>query len=334
MRSLLVATFVSGLFLAGFSFSEAGVMDFIKTIFRSAQADRPEPVLSAQNMPLLEAPLNVDPLAGTGGGDITIVQNNALLPVFGPAGSLADVEAESKNSDQISIYIVREGDSLSEIAEMFRVSVNTIRWANDLTTSTVIRPGKVLIILPIDSIQHTVAKGETFEGIVKKYGGDIDETLAFNGWSPGYKPAVGTIVIVPDGEGEALTNSGAAARGTSGPVYAGYYIRPINGGRISQGLHGWNAKDFATYCGAPVLASARGTVIIARLQGWNGGYGLYLVIAHPNGTQTLYSHMSKIAVSVGWNVAQGQVVGYVGSTGQSTGCHVHLEVRGAAFPNI
>ena len=139
---------------------------------------------------------------------------------------------------------------------------------------------------------------------------------------------------VPDGEGEALTNSGAAARGTSGPVYAGYYIRPINGGRISQGLHGWNAKDFATYCGAPVLASARGTVIIARSQGWNGGYGLYLVIAHPNGTQTLYSHMSKIAVSVGWNVAQGQVVGYVGSTGQSTGCHVHLEVRGAAFPNI
>ena len=332
MRSLLVATFVSGLFLAGFSFSEAGVMDFIKTIFRSAQADRPEPVLSAQNMPLLEAPLNVDPLAGTGGGDITIVQNNALLPVFGPAGSLADVEAESKNSDQISIYIVREGDSLSEIAEMFRVSVNTIRWANDLTTSTVIRPGKVLIILPIDSIQHTVAKGETFEGIVKKYGGDIDETLAFNGWSPGYKPAVGTIVIVPDGEGEALTNSGAAARGTSGPVYAGYYIRPINGGRISQGLHGPNAKDFATYCGAPILASARGTVLVVRSQGWYGGYGSYVVVQHDNGTQTLYGHLSRVSVSAGTRVAQGATLGGVGSTGKSTGNHLHFEVRGATNP--
>src|SRR3989344_5070686 len=107
---------------------------------------------------------------------------------------------------------------------MFRVSVNTIRLANDLTTSTVIRPGRVLIVLPIDSIQHTVAKGETLAGIAKKYKGDIDDILAFNGWPPAYEPGVGTIVIIPNGEGEPLTNSGTAARGAGGPAYAGYYI--------------------------------------------------------------------------------------------------------------
>jgi len=101
-------------------------------------------------------------------------------------------------------------------------------------------------------------------------------------------------------------------------------------------LHGFknSGKDFATYCGAPIVASASGTVLVTYNQGWGGGYGLYVVIAHPNGTQTLYSHMSRIAVSAGWNVAQGQVIGSVGSTGKSTGCHVHFEIRGATFPNI
>ena len=320
--------------LLGFSpGAEAGFFDIFEKIFGSAEPSG-RGAANSQLLAILSAPLNFDPLAGQGGGDISVVGSSALLSVTGPLGSMADV-ADGK-SESISLYPVRDGDTLSSIAKMHRVSVNTIRWANDLTTSTVIRPGQILVILPIDSIQHTVANGETLGGIVKKYGGDLNETLAFNGWPPGYKPEVGAIVIIPNGEGEPLANSGTAARGISGPVYAGYYIRPISGGRISQGLHGFrnSGKDFATYCGAPIVASARGTVIVARSQGWGGGYGLYLVIAHPNGTQTLYSHMSRIAVSVGWNVAQGQVIGYVGSTGDSTGCHVHLEVRGAAYPNI
>ncbi len=319
---------------AGFlSPARASFFDFIEKILGSSDQSS-KGAVNSQILPLLSAPRNQDLLAGQGGGDITVVGNSALLPATGPLGSIADV-VDGK-SESISLYVVRDEDSLSTIAKMHRVSVNTIRWANDLTTSTVIKPGQILVILPIDSIQHTAAKGETLEKIVKKYGGDLNETLIFNGWPPGYEPEAGTIVIIPNGEGEALTNSGTAARGAGGPVYAGYYIRPIIGGRISQGLHGFknSGKDFATYCGAPILASARGTVIVARLQGWNSGYGLYVVIAHPNGTQTLYAHMSRIAVSVGWNVAQGQVIGYVGSTGLSTGCHVHLEVRGAAYPNI
>lgn len=332
-KNFLVISFVFGLFLAAVSPAEAGIFSLIKNIFKSDVQVQTASVFNTQNMPLLDAPTNIDPLAGIGGGEINIVQNNALLAVTGPMGSIADIDADAKNNSRISVYIVREGDNLSGIAKMFGVSVNTIRWANNLTTSTVIRPGQTFMILPIDSIRHTVVKGETLSGIVKKYGGDLEETLAFNGWAAGYKPEVETVVIIPNGEGEPLINSGTI-RGSGGPSYAGYYIRPVNGGRISQGLHGLNAKDFSTYCEAPVVVSARGTVIVSRSSGWNGGYGLYVVIAHPNGTQTLYSHMSSIVVSAGWNVVQGQIIGYVGSTGQSTGCHVHFEVRGAAFPNI
>ncbi|MDP3763027.1 MAG: M23 family metallopeptidase [bacterium] len=312
--------------------AEARFFDVFEKIFGSTEPSG-RGAANSQLLAILSAPLNFDPLAGQGGGGISVVGDSALLSVTGPLGSMADV-AEYK-SDSISLYVVRPGDSLGSVAKLFDVSVNTIRWANNLTTSTVIKPGQILVILPVNSTQHAVAKGETLVGIVKKYGGDLNETLAFNGWPPGYEPEAGTIVIIPDGEGEPLSSSGdRVVRGTGGPAYAGYYIRPIIGGRISQGLHGFNGKDFATYCGAPVLASARGTVLVVRNQGWNGGYGLYAVIAHSNGTQTLYSHMSRITVSVGWNVVQGQVIGYVGSTGDSTGCHVHLEVRGAAYPNI
>jgi murein DD-endopeptidase MepM/ murein hydrolase activator NlpD len=73
-------------------------------------------------------------------------------------------------------------------------------------------------------------------------------------------------------------------------------------------------------------------VIISRPYGWNAGYGKYVVIKHPNGTQTLYSHLSSIIVNSGWHVIKGQVIGYVGSTGKSTGCHVHFEIRGARNP--
>ena len=73
-------------------------------------------------------------------------------------------------------------------------------------------------------------------------------------------------------------------------------------------------------------------MLVARGSGWNGGYGSYIVIAHPNGTQTVYAHLSKVFVSVGQYTAQGFNIGNVGSTGNSTGCHIHFEVRGAKNP--
>ena len=321
---------VSGVFLALFlvfaPVARAGFFSFLGNLFGGSQNN--SSTYNSQNLPLLKAPSASDPKVATGGAVMNIVEDSSILPVVGPMGSLADFE--TYKLDQITTYTVRDGDSLGIIGKMYGLSVNTIRWANNLKTSTVIKPGQILIILPIDSIQHTVAKDETLERIVKKYGGDIDETLAFNGWPPDYEPEVGTVVIIPNGEGEPLTNSSTAARGTSGPVYAGYYIRPINGGRVSQGPHGFNGIDVAASCLTPVYASASGTVIVARNYGWNGGYGKYVVIAHPNGTQTVYAHLSQVFVSVGKYVPQGFMIGTIGSTGNSSGCHVHFEIRGAA----
>jgi murein DD-endopeptidase MepM/ murein hydrolase activator NlpD len=100
----------------------------------------------------------------------------------------------------------------------------------------------------------------------------------------------------------------------------------------TQGIHGYNGVDLAAGVGTPILAAAGGEVIVAKGSGWNGGYGNYVVIKHPNGTQTLYAHMSSTAISSGAQVSGGEVIGYVGNTGRSTGSHLHFEVRGAKNP--
>jgi murein DD-endopeptidase MepM/ murein hydrolase activator NlpD len=296
---------------------------------------------NSQILPLLQAPLNSEPVLGLGGGGITIVNQNALLPDIGPLGSIADIQ-EKTSQGHISIYIVREGDTLTQIAEMFGVSVNTVRWANNIG-GDVIKTGQALIILPISGISHEVKTGDTIEGIAKKWKGDVDEIIRFNDLDQTKPLVAGQVIIIPDGEAPLPPSLSPTPknpyRGGSGPVYAGYYLRPVIGGRNSRatpsnprGLHGYNAVDLAVPCGSPILASASGDVLISRNSGWNGGYGKFILIQHSNGTQTLYSHNSSNIVGVGWHVVRGQVIGYVGSTGNATGCHVHFEIRGAYNP--
>lgn len=292
---------------------------------------------NSQTASLLKSVLNPNPATGKGGGGISIVSQSALLADTGPLGSIADVDDKIPVPDRISIYVVREGDNLSEIAKMFGVSINTIIWANDIKQGNLIKEGQVLVILPVTGIKYTVQKGDTIASIAKKYKGDVQEILDFNSLSSGDDLAVGDEIIIPDGDAgytPVLTypSSGNSYRGGSGPDYGGYYARPIIGGARSQGLHGYNAVDLASYCGAPVLAAASGDVIVSRAYGWNGGYGNYVVISHDNGTQTLYAHLGQNIVSNGWHVVKGQVIGYEGATGKVTGCHVHFEVRGAKQP--
>jgi murein DD-endopeptidase MepM/ murein hydrolase activator NlpD len=109
-------------------------------------------------------------------------------------------------------------------------------------------------------------------------------------------------------------------------------MRPVAGGKKTQGIHGYNGIDIGAPVGTPIYASADGEVIISRSGGWNGGYGNYVVIRHSNGTQTLYSHNSKNAVAVGDTVKQGDIIGFIGATGKATGPHLHFEIRGAKNP--
>lgn len=287
---------------------------------------------NVQTMTILRPAMNIDPTSGRGGGDITIVDGSALMPEEGPSGTIADIE-KPKNAT-ISVYVVRDGDTLSGIAKLFEVSPNTILWANDIPRASSLAVGQTLTILPVTGIKYTVKKGDTLASIAKRYGGDAAEIASFNGID-GSSLAVGGEIIIPDGEVAAPASSGrpgitAPARnvgpaGTSEQI--GYYLRPIIGGRKTQGIHGYNGVDIAATKGTPIVASAEGDVIVAKEGGWNGGYGNYIVIQHPNGSQTLYSHASGVIVYAGEHVVRGQVIGYVGATGKATGPHVHFEIR-------
>ena len=293
--------------------------------------------MNSQNMALLESRPEAEEPSTKSDVDLPLVGGMAVLAEAGPMGTVADLTDAVPTTDQISVYTVRPGDNLSTIAQMYGVSVNTIRWANDLTKNSVIKEGQVLVILPVTGVRYTVKKGDTLAGIVKKYGGDVDEIILYNGLEEGKGLIAGQVVIIPDGDyGVPAPKSPAAGTATGGkykgPSYPGYFMRPIVGGVRSQGLHGNNAVDLAAPYGTPVYAAASGRVILTRPSGYNGGYGGYLVIFHYNGTQTLYSHCSSLAVYSGQNVEKGDIVGYVGSTGRSTGNHLHFEVRGAANP--
>ena len=109
---------------------------------------------NVQNMELLRPAMNIDPAPARGGGDITIVDGMALVPGEGPSGTMADIE-KSKNA-AISVYMVREGDTLTGIAKLFRVSPSTILWANDLPRNAVLKVGQTLVILPVTGVRYTV----------------------------------------------------------------------------------------------------------------------------------------------------------------------------------
>ncbi len=185
----------------------------------------------------------------------------------------------------------------------------------------------MLVILPISGVRYEVKKGDTLATLAKRYHGDLEEIAKFNDLDPNSALTLGAEIIIPDGELVAVEGN---SKNT--PLFVDYYIRPIKGGRKSQGIHGYNGVDLAAPTGTPLLASASGTVVVSKQGAWNGGYGNFVVIKHGNGTQTLYGHNSSNLVKVGQKVVQGQVIGYVGSTGKSTGPHVHFEIRGAKNP--
>jgi LysM repeat protein len=340
--------------------AQASTFSFIESLLgATAQASGTNaPSLNSQTIPLLAGALNLDPSPAVGGGDIAVA-DGALVPEEGPAGTAADV-AERPASSQISVYVVHPGDTLGEIAAMFGVSVNTIVWANDIQGG-VITPGQTLVILPVTGVQHTVQKGESLASLASAYKSDAHEIALFNDLADNTALTPGQTIIIPDGEmngassgagvssGGSSNSSGgsvmtkvrrlaktnqptAPLRGVSSLDEGNYYAWPVHSCVITQGLHGFNGVDLGAPKGTPIYAAAGGLVIVARQGGWNGGYGSYVVIAHGNGTQTLYAHMSKVIAQAGEEVTQGDEVGLVGMTGEATGPHLHFEVRGAMNP--
>lgn len=282
---------------------------------------------NAQFYPLLAAARTTVDIPSVGGGSI-VALDGILIP--DASGQFAEKSGERQIVGEISTYIVREGDTLSQIAVMFDVSASTILWANDIKNANLIKPGMTLVILPISGVRHTVVKGDTVASIVKKYSGDISEVLAYNSITEG-EIAVGDVVVVPNGIVPAPVVKAKSGVIASGSGSSGF-THPLPSARRTQGIHGYNGVDFGALVGASIRAAAGGTVVVSRSGGYNGGYGQYVVIKHSNGVQTLYAHMSQNNVSVGESVTAGEVVGLVGNTGRSTGPHLHFEVRGARNP--
>jgi murein DD-endopeptidase MepM/ murein hydrolase activator NlpD len=269
-----------------------------------------------------------------------------LVSEVGPLGTDATVPTEYIN-DTVVVYTVHKGDSYAKIAQLFDISENTIRWANNLKKTDVPHVGDTLIILPVSGVSYVVKKGDTLTSIARKYNADAEEIGRYNGYEVDSELAYGETIIIPDGEisepkpatptkkkttSKLIAGATKLISGFSGVDTGGYYVRPLRGGTRTQGLHGKNAVDVGAPIGTPVYAAAEGTALIATTGGYNGGYGNYIILSHPNGTQTIYGHLSSVMISKGQKVSKGQQIGKVGSTGRSTGPHLHFEVRGAKNP--
>jgi murein DD-endopeptidase MepM/ murein hydrolase activator NlpD len=226
---------------------------------------------------------------------------------------------------------------------MYDVSADTILSANDLPKGAKLKEGDVLLILPFSGVEHTVGKGDTLSGIAKKYDVPLDDILEANDLESGSKLSLGTKLMIPGATLSATAATAAAPkRSPSGvPRFSGggalvdatgYFVNPLPGAHRVRGISSSHrGVDLAAPTGTPIRAAAAGTVTFART-GYNGGYGGLTIISHPNGTQTLYAHQSRLGTSVGAHVEQGETIGYVGSTVHSTGPHLHIEVKGAKNP--
>ncbi|HVW71950.1 MAG TPA: M23 family metallopeptidase, partial [Candidatus Paceibacterota bacterium] len=264
-----------------------------------------------------------------------------------PGGSAPD-SAVVAQSSSISSYTVQEGDTLSQIAEKFGVSTNTILWANNLTLKSTIKPGMTLIVLPVSGVEHTVASGETLASLATKYHADADEIATFNGLESGASLTAGSKIIIPGGEASsdmvATTKSTTTKKAVSpaapklsaggGPNMSSLWTHnPLDHAILTQGIHDANAVDLASPKGSTIYAVGAGKVIFVSTNGsYNHGWGNDVIIDHGNGVQTLYAHMSTVSATVGETVTGGTVIGAVGMTGNTTGAHLHIEFHNAANP--
>ena len=262
--------------------------------------------------------------------------SNYLLAAANKAG--ANTLISSLPKGETTEYRVQQGDTVSSIAQKFGITMDTIIWENNLKSVDSIKVNQILKILPVTGVKHTVKRGETIYSIAKDYKVDAQNIIdyPFNTFANDetFALAAGQELIVPDGikPREIVVDTATYATRTVAPVPGvvgeGNFMWPTSG-HISQKYFWYHqAVDIANASGPDILASQGGTVVTA---GWNaGGYGNYVVIDHGNGYKTLYAHMvtNSIVVKAGQVVTQGQKLGRMGSTGRSTGTHLHFEVIG------
>lgn len=275
--------------------------------------------------------------------DIPVIDTNIINGLNAPEGY-----TQEASTPIIREYIVQQGDTIDSIAQKFGISSETIAIANDikdLKQSPAVNTN--LDILPENGIEVELKEGQSLADLASRY--NVSEQTIRDYNNIGDNLALGTTIIIPNAvvpneekpfpTAEPVQPKKVATKkivpannvqSTSLPSNDGYFAFPTTGNNYGR-IHSNNGVDITNSCGTPIYASAEGTITTSQ-DGWNGGYGSYIKITHPNGVVTLYGHLSSRALQVGNSVTKGQYLGAMGTTGNSTGCHLHFEVRGARNP--
>jgi len=269
----------------------------------------------------------VIPITSQQSQPIPAVQEVVAAPVHAASGLVTERE-------QIETYNVRSGDTVLGIAARFNLQPETIQWANPELEANpdMLRIGDRLVILPVDGVLHVVQPGDTLSTIAAKYRVTTEKIVGFglNQLADSSTPiVVGQQLVIPGGHKPYIARQVVAYNGTvpsSASRGSGAFVWPTSGTITQPYWNGHRAIDIGAPLGTPIIAADSGYVIAART-GWNTGYGRMVMIDHGGGYVTLYGHMTSIFVRQGESVTKGEQIGTVGSTGNSTGPHLHFEVR-------
>ncbi len=281
-----------------------------------------EPVWDQGSLSLILPSLETGEAGPTETTSLTSNDSSLLQPSIIPGADLG------VGRFKIIQYAVKSGDTVGSLAQKFQISVETILIENKLSLRSVLRPGDALNILPVNGVSHKIRKGDNLKKIAALYRADIQKIIDFNRLTE-EEMTVGEVLVVPEGRRlpapSAPSAQIAAGRPPALKVAGLGMLWPTAGRRITQYFK-WRHTgiDIALPTGNPVYSALDGVV---EASGWNrGGYGYQVVIRHSNGLKTRYAHNSKLYVSVGQEVAKGDVIALIGSTGRSTGPHLHFEV--------
>jgi murein DD-endopeptidase MepM/ murein hydrolase activator NlpD len=260
--------------------------------------------------------------------------DDTSLVLLNPQDIDAGLNATGHRSEAIA-YTVQPGDVLGKIAEQFNITVNTLLWENNLSWSSTIRPGQKLTILPNSGVNHEIKSGDTILAIANKYQTDAEKIISSNKLADASDIKIGDLLFIPNGIKPTRVVSSYQPKTSvyssknvepANEIHTGTKLLwPVNSNRITQYYH-WrhSGLDIGDKTGSPIYAAESGKIERA---GWSRGYGYNVVINHGNGLKTLYAHASQLLVKTGDTVSRGETIALIGSTGWSTGPHLHLEVR-------
>lgn len=257
---------------------------------------------------------------------------------------LPTTQQQVREPSATQTYTIQEGDTISEIATRFGLKTSTLLAANNLTLLSPLRIGGRLLILPRDGINYRVQRGDTLEKIAHQFQTTVDKIMATNSLSSD-QLALGVNLLIPDA---VMPPAGSLAQASAKPTLLGRIKNLLNpriaAPTITRGVAGalsmawpttarritqyfsWNhhGVDIAGPPSNKIFAAGDGVVTIS---GWQKGYGNTILINHGNGKVTRYGHASKLLVRAGEHVAKGETIAMVGSTGRSTGPHLHFEIH-------